>query len=185
MIPSTLIVPILLISLSVSESCGFISTMWDYTHVTWYIWTNQQLAFSLTFWPRNRLFADRMVNPSPGPSSTVEFGTDSLSLSVFFTTWREKQTIKLLLHHHRIKSIKRKYEPWLEIMLSKFKTVGICNETSYSHKLSIFQWKPRWRVVRVSAHFLSSNLMTFKTFKKKVFQVCIQHRKVSHVTYYN
>lgn len=41
----------------------------------------------VTFCPRKRLFADRMVNPSPGPSSIVEFGTDSLS--VLFARWRK------------------------------------------------------------------------------------------------
>ena len=47
-----------------------------------------------TFWPRKRLLADRMVKPSPGPSSTVEFGTASLSLSVFFESKQKWCSIK-------------------------------------------------------------------------------------------
>lgn len=35
----------------------------------------------ITFCPRTRLLEDRMVNPSPGPSSEVEFEVPSLSLS--------------------------------------------------------------------------------------------------------
>lgn len=94
-IPSTLIVPILLISLSVNESCGFTKTEWQTalsSNTT--RWLSAGLLTRLTFCPRKRLFADRMVNPSPGPSSTVEFDTASLSLSVLFARWREKRSLQ-------------------------------------------------------------------------------------------
>lgn len=90
MIPSTFIDPILLISLSVSESCGFTKSpvQCEQTAAEELILVHcvVDTCYS-TFCPRKRLFADRMVNPSPGPSSTVEFGTDSLS--VFFDRWRK------------------------------------------------------------------------------------------------
>lgn len=37
-----------------------------------------------TFCPRNKLLVDRIVNPSPGPSSMADVATESLSLSVPF-----------------------------------------------------------------------------------------------------
>ncbi len=37
-----------------------------------------------TFCPRNKLLAERIVNPSPGPSSTVVLASASLSFSVLF-----------------------------------------------------------------------------------------------------
>lgn len=112
MIPSTLIVPILLISLSVSESCfrgcrvevitKSLRTLTRVTYVqgewlgylykrcdrmTCHYW--HATTFNDTFCPRNRLFAERIVNPSPGPSSTVELATTaSLSFSVLFLSWK-------------------------------------------------------------------------------------------------
>lgn len=41
----------------------------------------------ITFCPRTRLLEDRMVNPSPGPSSEVEFEVPSLSLSFGLDCW--------------------------------------------------------------------------------------------------
>lgn len=119
MIPSTLMVPILLISLSVSESCfrgcrvevitKSLRTLTRVTYVqgewlgylykrcdrmTCHYW--HATTFNDTFCPRNRLFAERIVNPSPGPSSTVELATTaSLSFSVFFfqkNQWKTEHT---------------------------------------------------------------------------------------------
>lgn len=60
-------------SLNLTKCCFFVRPV-----------QKRRRASLVTFCPRNRLLAERMVKPSPGPSSTVELGSDSFSDSVLF-----------------------------------------------------------------------------------------------------
>lgn len=50
------------------------------------------MVLFITFCPRTRLLEDKMVNPSPGPSSEVEFEVPSLSLSFGLDCWLKKKS---------------------------------------------------------------------------------------------